>query len=220
MISVNCVTDEYMYLVNVNYHCRACQRYSFAKRQWQAFPSTVRKKSRELQLRNISGAVVLNSKVYVLERNQHEYIESSKPAVLHCFDPHKNKWEVKATTSSHQLGSILTVVKSKLYVAGGEDFSFDTRTGRPCGTKPAPAEMYNEETNTWSVVEQKFILANNLDAMEIEGRVYFIINKFPIDSGIRTADGPLNSAVLNEWENLRKIDNNAALGYMVMNRGS
>ena len=219
-ISKLCVTDEYMYLVNVNHHCRACQRYSFAKRRWQAFTSTVRKKSKGLQLRNISGAVVLNSKVYVLERNQHEYIEFSKPAVLYCFDPHKNIWEIKATTSSHQLGSILTVVKSKLYVAGGEDVSFDISTRRPCGTKPASAEMYNEETNTWSVVEKKFIPANNLNAVEIEGRVYFIINKFPIDSGIRTADGPLNSAVLNEWENLRKIDNNAALGYMVMNRGS
>ena len=164
--------------------------------------------------------MVLNSKLYVLERNQNEYIQTSKSAVLHCFDPHKNKWEVKATTSSHQLGSILTVVKSKLYVAGGKDVSFDTFSDRPYVIKPASAEMYNEETNTWSVVKQKFIPANNLNAMEIEGRVYFIINKFPIDSGIRTADGPLNSAVLNEWENLRKIDNNAALGYMVMNWGS
>ena len=103
---------------------------------------------------------------------------------------------------------------------GGEDVFFDISTRRPCGTKPASAEMYNEETNTWSVVEKKFIPANNLNAVEIEGRVYFIINKFPIDSGIRTTDGRLNSAVLNECENLRKIDNNAALGYMVMNRGS
>ena len=39
--------------------------------------------------------------------------------------------------------------------------------------------------NSWSVVEQKHIPANNLGAVEIEGRVYFIINKFPVDSGIR-----------------------------------
>ena len=70
------------------------------------------------------------------------------------------------------------------------------------------------------LLKKKIIPANNLNAVEIEGRVYFIINKFPIDSGIRTADGPLNSAVLNEWENLRKIDNNAALGYMVIKRKS
>ena len=80
--------------------------------------------------------------------------------------------------------------------------------------------MYNEETNTWSVVKKKFIPDNNLNAIEVEGRVYFIINKFPIDSGIRTTDRRLYSAVLNEWENLRKIDNNAALGYMVIKRKS
>ena len=210
-ISKLCVTDEYMYVVNAEFY-QTCQRYSFAKRQWQAFPAARRNN-------NTSGAVVFNSNVYVLERSQDEYIQSATPAVLHCFDTRKNEWEVKATTSSPQLGSILIVVKSKLYVAGGKEVSlyFD---GRVRGNKPASAEMYNEETNTWSVVEQKFIPDNNLNAMEIEGRAYFIINKFPIDSGIRTADGPLNSAVLNEWENLRKIDNNAALGYMVIKRKS
>ena len=131
----------------------------------------------------------------------------------------ENEWEVKATTSSPQLGSILIVVKSKLYVAGGKEVSlyFD---GRVCGNKPASAEMYNEETNTWSVVKKKFIPDNNLNAIEVEGRVYFIINKFPIDSGIRTTDRRLYSAVLNERENLRKIDNIAALGYMVIKRKS
>ena len=217
-ISKLCVTDEYMYLVNVNHHCRACQRYSFAKRQWQAFPSTVPKKWKGQPLRNISGAVVLNSKVYVLERNQHEYIESSKPAVLHCFDPQKNIWEVKATTSFHQLGSILTVVKSKLYVAGGEDVPVSVVTGRPCGN-PAPVEMYNEETNTWSVVEQKNVPTHsNLGAVEIEGRVYFIINQFPYDSGIRLTHGELNHTVLQEWENLAKIDQGAVLSYLAVKR--
>ena len=157
--------------------------------------------------------MVFNSNVYVLERSQDECIQSATPAVLHCFDTRKNEWEVK------ELGSILIVVKSKLYVAGGKEVSlyFD---GRVHGNKPASAEMYNEETNTWSVVKKKFIPDNNLNAIEVEGRVYFIINKFPIDSGIRTTDRRLNSAVLNEWENLRKIDNNAALGYMVIKRKS
>ena len=83
------------------------------------------------------------------------------------------------------------------------------------------AEYCNEKTNSWSVVKQKLIPANNLNAMNTKERMYFIINNFPIDSGIRTTDGRLNSAVLNEWENqLRKIDYNAALGYMVMKRES
>ena len=83
------------------------------------------------------------------------------------------------------------------------------------------AEYCNEKTNSWSVVKQKRIPANNLNAMNTKERMYFIINNFPIDSGIRTTDGRLNSTVLNEWENqLRKIDYNAALGYMVMKRES
>ncbi|KAJ7311611.1 hypothetical protein OS493_039914 [Desmophyllum pertusum] len=47
------------------------------------------------------------------------------------------------------------------------------------------------KNNTWSVVEQKHIPSNNLGAVEIEGRVYFIINKFPFDSGIRIPPGEL-----------------------------
>ena len=82
------------------------------------------------------------------------------------------------------------------------------------------AEYCNGKTNSWAVVKQKRIPANNLNAMNTKERVYFIINNFPIDSGIRTTDGRLNSAVLNEWENLRKIDYNAALGYMVIKRES
>ena len=34
-------------------------------------------------------------------------------------------------------------------------------------------------------MKQKHIPQNNLDAFEIERRVYFLINNFPIDSGIR-----------------------------------
>ena len=53
-----------MYAVSANDY-QACQRYSFTKRQWQAFPH------RTVQTdNNISGAVVLNSKVSVLEKNE------------------------------------------------------------------------------------------------------------------------------------------------------
>ena len=78
--------------------------------------------------------------------------------------------------------------------------------------------MYNEDTNTWSVVEQKHIPANNLSAVEIEGRIYFIINNFPVDNGIRIAHGSLNSALFYQWDYLAKIDQNAALGFLVVKR--
>lgn len=56
------------------------------------------------------------------------------------------------------------------------------------------AEYCNGKTNSWAVVKQKRIPANNLNAMNTKERVYFIINNFPIDSGIRTTDRRLNSA--------------------------
>ena len=49
----------------------------------------------------------------------------------------------------------------------------------------APMELYDKRKDTRSVVKQKHIPQNNLDAFEIERRVYFLINNFPIDSGIR-----------------------------------
>ena len=50
--------------------------------------------------------------------------------------------------------------------------------------------------------------------MEIEGRVYFIINNFPVDSGIRIPPEEVYPVPLDEWENLRKVDNNAVLCYL------
>ncbi|XP_022809554.1 kelch-like protein 12 [Stylophora pistillata] len=216
-ISDLCVTDEFMYAVSASFDPYP-QRYNFAERRWQPFASM-----ETVNNFNLSGAVVLSSKVYVLGRRETAInfsslfgVPSIKQAELHCFDPQKNEWEVKATTSSPHLGSILIVVKNKLYVAGGKGIAFDRRNVE--FDIPSPVEMYNEETNSWTVVEQKNIPANNLGAVEIEGRVYFIINKFPIDSGIRIAHGSLNSTVLKEWENLGKIDQNAALGYTTIKR--
>ena len=83
-----------------------------------------------------------------------------------------------------------------------------------------PVEGYDEETNTWSVVEQKHIPPNKPYAVEIESKVYFIINKFPIDSGIRIPPGERYPVHLGEWENLAKIDNAAVLCYLPVKRES
>ena len=101
-------------------------------------------------------------------------------------------------------------MNGKLYAVGGTD-SLD-RNFLPSGN-PAPLEMYNEDTNTWSNT-----WSNNLSAVEIEGRIYFIINNVPVDNGIRIAHGSLNSALFYQWDNLAKIDQNAALGFLVVKR--
>ena len=57
---------------------------------------------------------------------------------------------------------------------------------------------------SWTVVDQSHILPNNLGAVQVEGSVYFIINNFPVDSGIRIPPGEVYPISLNEREDLRK----------------
>ncbi|XP_067016074.1 kelch-like protein 12 [Acropora muricata] len=133
-------------------------------------------------------------------------------SVLYCFDPKKNIWELKALTKTPHFGSRLLVVNNNLYVAGGRcsmDEVFHSATG-----DPAAIEVYNDQENAWSVVEQTHIPPNDLGAIEIEGRVYFIINSFPVDSGITIPPGEVYPAVLDGWENLGMIDKGAVLCYV------
>ena len=211
-----CVTAEHLYAFPAD--CKQqSQRYNFAQRKWEYVPSveiTFNAKSLFFFVFVYSGIAVLNKKVYVLSVEKTQTIMNQ--AVLHCFDPQKNQWEKKANTSQLHFGSSLLEVNGNLYVAGGKVCS--DKLHRPYGNR-APVEMYNEETDTWIVVEQKYVPApSSLGAVEIEGRVYFIINRFPYDSGIRLAHGELNHTVLQEWENLAKIDQGAVLSYLAVKR--
>ena len=108
-------------------------------------------------------------------------------------------------------------MNGRLCVAGGFDY-IDTNN-RLCGY-PAQVEIYDEDNNKWSVVDQKHIPQNTLGAVEIEGRVYFIINNFPIDSGIRIPSGEVYPVYLGDWKNLGNVANNAALCYVPLKRDS
>ena len=168
-----CILGDYIYAISSNLS-QVPQRYNIGKRQWQSISNL--STNTYYQACNI-GAIVHQS-IFVLCGNTN-YIEGRyEPAVLHCFDPAKNEWKEKARTCQPHFGSSLFEVNGKFFVAGG-------KCTRNQNHDPAPVEVYSEETNTWSVVKQEHIPANNLGAVEIEGKVYFIINKFPIDSGIR-----------------------------------
>ena len=85
---------------------------------------------------------------------------------------------------------------------------------------PTSVEVYDDGNDTWSVVEQKHIPLNNLGAVEIEGRVFFVINKFPVDSGIRIPPEEIYHVHLEEWENLPNVSNKAVLCYLPVKRES
>lgn len=191
------------------------QRYSLFNNNWQSgtnlsFFSTSDSKKDKLQ--NVA-AVVFKSKIYVIhgytrseyDNGNHNY-RVDMAAVVHCFDPAENEWERKTSTWYPHFGSSLFVVNNRLCVAGGR---ISTRN-----YNPAPVEVYNEENNCWSVEEQGHIPPNNLGAVEIEGRVYFIVNKFPIDSGIRIPPEEAYDVSLNEWKNIAEVMDDAVLCYL------
>ena len=209
-------------LCSVNEHVYAfsdsdlAQRYSLPQNDWQGgieLPSLNKKGHRKRSV--FVTAVSMNSKIYVLRgyyrvnADNHEYKE--KPAVFHCFDPQKNEWKKRASTIHPHFESTLFVENNTLYVAGG---TVSVNGARAVGG-PAPVEVYNEKSNSWHVVEQKHIPSNNLGAVELlGGKVYFIINKFPIDSGIRIPPNEVYTISLREWEHLATIGKAAVLCYL------
>jgi len=56
--------------------------------------------------------------------------------------------------------------------------------------------------------------------MKVEEKVYFLINKFAVDSGIRIPPGGRYSGRLGEWQTLGKVDKSAVLCYLPVKRES
>ena len=217
-----CHVKEHLYVIHNSSACHmSYNRYNIATNQWESFVSwkTVYDLGGKGAFCNAEAAVQHKSCLYVLCTQGIKYPKSlaipSRPhnSVLCRFDPKKNVWEQKASTKTPHFGSSLLVVNNNLYVAGGR-CSFQSLSCKsyssPAGG-PAAIEVYNDQNNSWSVIQQTCIPPNNLGAEEIEGRVYFIINSFPVDSGIRIPTGEVYPAVLSDWKNLGHFDKNAVL---------
>ena len=201
-----CSVGDYLYAINES---NPPQRYSLTNNSWQGGEGlkVVKNEGEFITV----AATVMNSKIYVIhgyqkcERDGRYLSWVDAPAVVHCFDPKYNVWTKLASTCDLRLGSSLFVVNNRLCVAGGKSGGYGSL---------APVEVYDEGTNTWSVVPQKHIPLNNLGAVEIEGRVYFIINKFPVDSGIRIPPEEMYQVDLSGWRDLAKINRKAILCYL------
>ena len=194
-----CSVSEYLYVITQS---NPPQRYDLSNNVWQAgeklnFPQ-------HEGIFHSVAATVMNCKIYVIHGCK-DRENVNKPAVVHCFDPEKNEWKRKASTCHPHFGSSIFVVNNRLCVAGG---SSRNRSGAQV------VELYDKRNDTWSVVEQKHIPQNKLGAFEIERRVYFLINNFPIDSGIRIPPEENYPVHLGEWENLAKVSKNAVLCYL------
>ena len=116
---------------------------------------------------------------------------------------------------------------NKLYVAGGRISccrNDDSRAGEIIPDErgdSAPVEVYEGKNNKWFAVRQSHVPPNYLEAVEVGGKIYFIINKFPVDSGIRVPPGEVYHISLHEWESkrIREISN-GVLCYMPVKKES
>lgn len=205
-----CVIGDYMYAIG-NYN-QVPQRYNFSQCRWQP----IAKLSDSSQTGNCYhvGVTVFNSKLYVICRRTQRHSQDPDNCMLYCFDPNMNHWDFLSNTCEPHFESTLFVVNDKLCVAGG----CKSVRGHKSGHEKASVEVYDWKYQRWSVVQQSHITRNSLGAIEVEGRVYFIINKFPIDSGIRIPPGEQYPVYLGEWENLPKVDQNALLCYLPVKR--
>ena len=223
-----CKMGDHMYAISSDYQ-QAPQRYSFAKRQWQSIAKINPTGSLTGSLRDFLfsdccyiGAGVFHSKLYVFHQCKYVKISdrycSVQRTVVHCFDESRNQWVKKWTTTDWRdcFGSSSFVVNDRLYIAGGKNFLDDNGIPK---REPSGVYVYDDLNDTWSVVEQNHIPSNKLGAVEIEGKVLFIINKFPVDSGIRIPPGEVYPVCLSEWENLGNVSEDAALCYLPLKRG-
>ena len=219
-ISCFCSVDDHLYAI---YQSNTPYRFHISTNQWQCVAKLSAQSLPSQSSFCNKAAVVYKSHVYALhgQVTQHDipgvriYWEP-KTADVFCFDPTRNVWEQKASTKARHFGSSLLVVNNKLYAAGGK-CSINSSNREPCG-RTGSVEVYDEENNTWSVVDQPHIPPNNLGAIEVEGSVYFIINSFPLDSGIRIPPGEVYPISLDEWENLGKVAKNAVLCHVPVRR--
>ena len=221
LIDSLCHIEDHLYVI---YKSSAPYRFNLTTNQWQPIASSKAFFKMGQKTFDNKAAAVYKSYLYILN-GQGQIINSTRGiiyrsqeslSVLFRFDPKKNRWEKKASTKTPHFGSSLFVVDNNLFVAGGRcslQSSFFDPDGYPAGD-PAAIEVYNDQENAWSVVKQTHISPNNLGAVEIDGRVYFIINSFRVNSGIRIPPGEVYPVVLDRWEGLEMVDRNAVLCYV------
>lgn len=214
-----CAIGDYMYAIG---DCNQVpQRYSFSECRWQPIAKVSDCSNTERCYS--AGATVFDSKLFALfgrarrtEGNNRQGPNdfSMQKAMLYCFDPSMNRWEFLSNTCEPHFGSTLFVVNDKLCVAGG----YKSTVKYGLWSETASVEVYDAGAKYWSTVHQSHIPQNYFGAIEVEGRVHFLINNFPIDSGIRIPPGEQYPVHLGEWGKLSKVDQNAVLCYLPVKR--
>lgn len=95
-------------------------------------------------MRSSAGIAVLNNRIYVCGGRD----GSSCHRSVECFDPHTNKWTLRAPMNYRRSGVGVGVLHGFLYALGGHDCP--ASDPRVCRTETV--ERYDVATDTWTLV--------------------------------------------------------------------
>ena len=204
-----CMFEDFLYVIGgceVN-HTAVSERFCFSKKMWQLMAF------HEEQGLYGCALVAHNGCIYSIGGS---WAEGGADRGVFRFDPVKNKWTKLAPTVNSHTHACAFVVGRKLYVAGGNTVP---PSKRQRGLIPSRhVEVYDEENNQWCSVPQPHIPPNNYGAVEIEGRIYFILGNFAYDSGIRIGEHEVYHVDIEDWEPISHHDADAVFVYMPVNR--
>lgn len=100
-------------------------------------------------MRSTAGVAVMNGRLYVVGGRDGSVCHRS----VEAYDPHTNKWTLRAPMNKRRGGVGVGVANGFLYALGGHD----TPASNPSVCRTETVERYDPGTDTWTLVMQKLI---------------------------------------------------------------
>ena len=187
------VLGDYLYAMSAE-----PERYSFREKAWQPIAAV---SSTDLT------AAILGGKIYAVAS-----CRKITPSLLYFFDLSKNQWIRKLPTLSARPCGTVFVCNNKLILTGGK-----VHNGS-CFTDINTVEVYDEASDSWSEVEQTHIAQKDTSfAFEAEGVIFFKLNNFAFDSGIRVSPEDPYVVNLDKWKTLAAFEKGSLITYAPFN---
>ena len=189
------VLGDYLYAIGPQ-----PERYSFREKSWQAIADIV---PTENALDNSCAAAVIDGNIFTVGSRT-----PNENALVHCYDPSRNQWEQKASSLKNRINGCTFQCNGKLRITGG-------KTKKEEGWVPLETtESYCKETDSWSLTEPKCTAPEDLSfAFEVDDMIFFRLNNFVLDSGIRVSpDQALYPVKFEEWSsNVAALDSDSLI---------
>ena len=191
------VLGDYLYAIGPQ-----PERYSFREKSWQPIADIV---PNENALDNSCAAAVIDGNIFT--------VGSRKPnenALVHCYDPSRNQWEQKASSLKNRINGCAFVCNGKLRITGGKT---KKEEGWLYWLPLETTESYCKETDSWSLTEPKCTAPGDLSfAFEVDDKIFFRLNNFVFDSGIRVSPDQAYPVKFDKWSlNVADLDSDSLI---------